>query len=67
MHLPDYGKKRDQMNPPELAGQHQLYGDGRVIWLKLLGRDASELPQGNDVIGKITGYVDEGYFYFVNP
>jgi prepilin-type N-terminal cleavage/methylation domain-containing protein len=34
MHLPDYGKKRDQ---------------------------------GNDVIGKITGYVDEGYFYFVNP
>jgi prepilin-type N-terminal cleavage/methylation domain-containing protein len=64
MHLPEYRKMRDQSMPPNLLGQHQLYGDGRVVWLKLAGRETSKLPQGSDVIGKITGYVDEGYFYF---
>src|SRR5882672_3702626 len=28
------------------------------------GKNLSSLPQASEVTGKVTGYVDEGYFYF---
>jgi hypothetical protein len=64
MHMPEYRGLKDTQKPPRISGQHQLYGDGSVVWVSAKGKDLSQLPHPNDTFGKVTGYGDEGYFYF---
>src|SRR5688572_11149744 len=65
MHLPDYRGFKDTAIPPKMMGQHQLYGDGSVVFVSARRKDLTGLPNPSPDTGKVTGYADEGYFYFI--
>jgi hypothetical protein len=48
-----------------MMGQHQLYGDGSVVFVSARKKNLTGLPNPSPDTGKVTGYVDEGYFYFI--
>jgi prepilin-type N-terminal cleavage/methylation domain-containing protein len=66
-HYPGFAGRQDANRVPALAGMHQLYGDGHVVWLSTKGKDTASLPSGNDSFGKVCGYTTEGSFYLVRP
>lgn len=66
-HVPDYRGFQDAGVPPKMAGCHQMYGDGRVMWIDSRKQDLSSLPSASPKIGKVIGYVEEAYFYFIDP
>lgn len=51
---------------PKLAGQNQLYGDGRVEWISARRFQTEGLPRVNPTIGKVESYpganTDAAYF-----
>ncbi len=54
-----------RVGTPLMAGQHQLYGDGRVMWRKSKGLNMNNLPTPGNGIGEVKGYPNEGTYYIV--
>ena len=54
-----------RVGTPLLAGQHQLYGDGRVVWRKAKGLDLSTLPTYAKGVGEVRGVGNEGSYYIL--
>lgn len=61
LYWPDYTGYRDS-GDPKLAGMHQMYGDGRVEWIKATRFNVRGLPQANTSVCKVTGYATEAAF-----
>ncbi|HTI70396.1 MAG TPA: hypothetical protein VMF06_10545, partial [Candidatus Limnocylindria bacterium] len=57
----DYSGYHDS-GDPKLDGLHQLYGDGRVEWIKALRFNVHGLPQANASVCKVNGYDTEAAF-----
>ena len=66
MHLPDFPGLKDS-GDPKMAGLHQLYGDGRVEWIKKKRFNTQGLPAPNPTVGKVESfpgsYTDAAFFY----
>lgn len=54
-----------RVGTPLIAGQHQLYGDGRVVWRKAKGLGLNTLPSFGRGIGEVNGYPNEGSYYII--
>ncbi len=54
-----------RVGTPLMAGQHQLYGDGRVVWRKAKGLNLTGLPVFAKGVGEVKGYPNEGSYYIV--
>ncbi len=54
-----------RLGTPLMAGQHQLYGDGRVVWRKTKGLDLKGLPVFARGVGEVRGAPNEGSYYIV--
>ncbi len=70
LYWPDYKGFNDAPGPPKLAGQHQLYGDGRVEWISVHRFQTQGLPTINDSVGKVESYPGAGNdasFFIAKP
>lgn len=54
-----------RVGTPLMAGQHHLYGDGRVVWRKAKGLDLSTLPGYAKGVGEVKGIANEGSYYIL--
>jgi prepilin-type N-terminal cleavage/methylation domain-containing protein len=64
-HYPGFTGFQDVEQAPRMVGMNQLYGDAHVNWVTFKGRSTASLPQGNESIGRVSGYSTEGSFYLV--
>lgn len=52
---------------PEIAGLHQLYGDGRVEWISRKRFNTKDLPNASATVGKVESFpgagTDAAFFY----